>query len=158
MDIKCKEITLESLKYIKSDISILPNNYLSLNENHKYSSTALSFYKYMKNKIKDEEKSIDFYDEPLLLEEKRSGDWFAPILYISSNILIPLGVSMISNYLTDYFRGQRKPKATIKIVHKNNKGSMIEASFDISAEDVDNLDQEKIKAISNTIQRVINEE
>lgn len=125
MEIKIREADDVQLDINTHGIVILPYNYES-NKNHTYNSTSISFYKYAKSKLE-----IKYFTEPELLVEQRSGDWFAPILFVSSVAMtqnpemIAIALSVIANYVTDFFKGQDSPNIRLKIVHKETKTSKL---------------------------------
>lgn len=125
MEIKIKEVDDIHLDEENQGIIILPYNY-EADEKYTYNSTSLSFYKYAKSKL-----DIKYFTEPELLVEQRSGDWFAPILFVSSVAmtqnpeLITIALSVIANYVTDFFKGKDSPNIRLKVIHKETKTSKL---------------------------------
>ena len=123
MSVTTKEISAPTFSCNNESIIILPINYVE-QENHKYPSTSLSFYKYAKQSLE-----IDFFNTPELLFEQRSVEWFGPVILITSSALaqnselISITCGVISNYLTDFFKGQDKPNMSLKVVYKETKTS-----------------------------------
>lgn len=121
MKIDVKEINLLNLGLGSENVIILPYNYES-DKDYEYSSTALSFYKYAKEKL-----DIGFFTEPELLVEQRSGDWFGPTLLISTAAilqnpeLISILCGVVANYITDFFKNTKKPEIELKIVCEETK-------------------------------------
>ena len=124
------KITVREADDVQLDINthgivILPYNY-EANRDYTYNSTSISFYKYAKNSL-----DIKYFTEPELLVEQRSGDWFAPILFVSSVAitqnpeLITIALSVIANYVTDFFKGKDSPNIRLKVVHKETKTSKV---------------------------------
>lgn len=118
MEIKVREINDVNLNLNTDSIVILPYNYES-NRNYAYSSTSISFYKYAKDKL-----NINYYSQPELLVEQRSGEWFAPILFVSSAAMtqnpemMAIALSVIANYVTDFFKSNDSPNVQITVIHK----------------------------------------
>ncbi|WP_201617635.1 hypothetical protein [Psychrobacter urativorans] len=125
MEIKVREADDVQLDIDAQSIVILPYNY-EANKNYTYNSTSISFYKYAKSKL-----DIKYFTEPELLVEQRSGDWFAPVLFVSSVAmtqnpeLITIALSVIANYVTDFFKGKDSPNIRLKVVHKETKTSKL---------------------------------
>lgn len=125
MEIKVREADDVQLDINTHGIVILPYNYES-NRDYTYNSTSISFYKYAKNIL-----DIKYFTEPELLVEQRSGDWFAPILFVSSVAitqnpeLITIALSVIANYVTDFFKGKDSPNIRLKVIHKETKTSKL---------------------------------
>lgn len=149
MEIEIKEIDAPRLDKISDRVIILPHNYLS-DEKHEYHSTTISFYKYSKDKLK-----IEYLTEPELLIEQRSGEWFGPLLLISSSALtqnpelISITCGVISNYVTDFFRGKSSPDIRLKVIHKETKTSKItELSYEGSIDDLGKLESSILKIVS----------
>ncbi len=121
MEITIKEIDALKLDLDYQGIIILPHNYES-DENHEYHSTTISFYKYSKEKI-----NIEYFSEPQLFIEQRSGDWFGPLLFITSTAiaqnpeLISITCGVIANYVTDFLKGKKNTNVRLKVIHKETK-------------------------------------
>ena len=81
-----------------------------------------------------------------MLVEQRSGDWFAPILFVSSVAmtqnpeLIAIALSVIANYVTDFFKGKDSPTIRLKVIHKETKTSKVtEIYYEGKLEGLSNL-------------------
>lgn len=149
MGIDINTIEADKLMDISDSIVILPHNYLS-DEKHEYHSTALSFYKYSKDIL-----DIHYFSEPEFLIEQRSGEWFAPILYITSMAisnnpeLVSIMCGVIANYVTDFFKGQKKPSIRLKVIYKETKTSKLtEISYEGDIEGLDKLEESIFKVAS----------
>lgn len=141
MELKVTKIEGLQLEIDPQGIVILPQNH-NTNEIHEYHSTTISFYKYSKDKL-----SIEYLSEPELLVEQRSGDWFGPILLITSTAiahnpeLISITCGVIANYITDFFRGNKDTKIRLKIIHKETKTSRLtEISYEGGIEGLSQLE------------------
>ena len=105
MTIKIADVNLDGIDNGLTGVVILPANYLEKKPYNYYSST-LSFHKFAKNKLE-----INFLNEPKILLEQKSNDWFGPVLFISSFAytanpeIIAIVCSVIANYVTDFFKG-----------------------------------------------------
>ncbi len=149
MGIDITKIETDKLNEISDSIVILPHNYLS-DEKYEYHSTTLSFYKYSKDML-----DIRYLSEPEFLIEQRSGEWFAPVLFITSMAisnnpeLISIMCSVIANYVTDFFKGQKKPSIRLKVIHKETKSSKLtEISYEGDLEGLDKLKKSILKITS----------
>lgn len=128
-------IEIQEVNYIMSitpllesdNILILPNNVNDLNADILiYPSTTSSLIKEFKTKglvasiLGNSEKQTAYQDN-------RSIDWFAPTLFVTSTLLsqnpelINIALNVISNYLTDIFKGIKKdPTAKLTLVHRDD--------------------------------------
>jgi len=103
-----------------TDLVIIPE--LAKNGQNIYSSEIISFHKYANNQIK-----LDYLKKPDLLLEQRSAEWFGPTLLITTAALtqntelISIALSVISNYLTEYFKGRKEPNIKISFITQKSK-------------------------------------
>lgn len=103
-----------------TDLVIIPE--LAKNGQDIYSSEIISFHKYANNQIK-----LDYLKKPDLLLEQRSAEWFGPTLLITTAALtqntelISIALSVISNYLTEYFKGRKEPNIKISFITQKSK-------------------------------------
>lgn len=151
MEITVKEIDAPNFDCSSEDVVILPHNYQT-DEDHEYHSTTISFYKYSRDKL-----DIKYFTEPELLIEQRSGDWFGPLLFISSSALlqnpelISITCGVIANYVTDFFKGTDKPNVRLKVIHKETKTSKLtEISYEGGLEGLDKLEESINKVVSKS--------
>lgn len=141
MDINIREIDAPQFDCCADEVVILPHNYQS-DENYEYHSTTISFYKYARSKL-----GIKYFTEPELLIEQRSGDWFGPLLLISTSALsqnpelISITCGVIANYVTDFFKSKDKPNIRLKIICKETKTSKLtEISYEGGLDGLDKLE------------------
>lgn len=151
MEITVKEIDAPQFDYSSNEVVILPHNYQS-NENYEYHSTTISFYKYSKDRL-----DIKYFTEPELLIEHRSGDWFGPLLFISSSALsqnselISITCGVIANYVTDFFKSTEAPNIRLKVIYKETKTSKLtEICYEGSVEGIDKLAASINKVVSKS--------
>ncbi len=149
MEIKIKELETNKFEDNFAGVVILPHNYLTDGE-YEYHSTTLSFYKYSQNKLK-----LDYFTEPELLVEQRSGEWFGPVLLFTSMALsenpelVSITCGVLANYVTDFFKGQKKPTIRLKILHKETKTSKLtEINFEGDLDGLDKLEESILKVAS----------
>lgn len=141
MSIETKEIKTGKLDGASNKIILLPQNYLS-GDDHQYHSTTLSFYKYSKERM-----DVEYFSKPEILVEQRSGEWFGPVLLLTSFAinenpqLASIMCSVIANYVTDFFKGQKKPNIKLKVVYKETKSSKVtEISYEGDTEGLGKLE------------------
>lgn len=140
MSIAISEIELEGSEFDKGSFTLMPVSFNNEDRN-KYSSTALSFWKYARNDL-----DIELFSEPQMLVEQRSGEWFGPAILLSSALvtgnseLISVFCGVVSNYLTDFFKGNpAPPKIKLKVLYKETKTTK---TTEISYEgDINGLDK-----------------
>lgn len=143
MSITIEQLDIESDICNQDAIMVMPINY-SIDNLNKYSSTTISFWKYARNKIE-----IELFSEPKMLVEQRSGEWFGPTILLSSSILtgnnelISVLCGVISNYLTDFFKGNAKePKIKLKVLYtETDTTKTTEISYEGDIEGIDKLEQ-----------------
>jgi hypothetical protein len=155
MTITKKEVDGSRLSINHNGVVILPNNYSS-NDDPEYSSTVVSFYKYSKEKLQ-----MEYLSEPTILIEQRSGDWFGPVLLICTSAilnnpaLIAITCGVISNYVTDFFKGKSEPNIRCKVIVKETKTSKTtEISYEGGIEGLKSLEG----AIQDSVKKGVNNE
>lgn len=151
MEITVKEIDAPQFDCSSGDVVILPHNYQA-DEGYEYHSTTISFYKYSRDKL-----DIKYFTEPELLVEQRSGDWFGPLLFISSSALlqnpelISIMCGVIANYVTDFFESSDKPNIRLKVIHEEKKTSKLtEISYEGGLEGLGKLEESINKIVSKS--------
>lgn len=121
MAITTKEIEIDNFVTDDHEFLILPANYTD-KENYKYYESSLSFYKFANDKV-----DIGYLDEPEVLLAQRSGEWFGPVIFVSSLALtnnpelIAIMCGVIANYITDIFKGKKEPEIELKVIYKQTK-------------------------------------
>lgn len=134
-----------------SSVILLPVNYNNKEIDHQYHSNTISFYKYANEKL-----SFTYLSEPLELFEQRSGEWFAPIFLITKQlikdnpIITAVLCGIISNYITDIFKGQPKPDLNVRIIYEKNENSKyIEFHYSGNFEGLETFEGSIAKALEN---------
>lgn len=142
MGITKKEIRAKHIQSKTDGIALLPVNYKD-EDNYKYQSTSLSFFKYAKDKTE-----VAFYTDPEVLYEQRSVEWFGPVILITSSLLsqnpeiVSITCGVISSYLTDFFKGQKKPEVSVKVIYKETETEKTtEIEYQGNGEDLSKLQQ-----------------
>ncbi len=126
-----------------NSVIILPEDFLKKStDGYQYPSSTLSFYKYAKEKIQ-----ISYLTEPELLIEKQSGEWFGPILLLTSNFIsqnptiVSVICGLISNYVYDIFKTIKKPEVRLNVVYQETETSKLtEITYQGSIEGIKNLE------------------
>ena len=141
--IEINSVETRSFNELPNAVILMPENYLA-DEDHKYLSASVSFYKFAQKKGL----VIDYFSEPELLVEKRTIEWFCPVLLFTSQLIIenPEIVSttlkIITNYLSSYFKGQSKPSVRLKVIYKEtSKSQLTEISYKGDVEGLGNLEK-----------------
>lgn len=140
MEISTTEVKTGHIQCKAGGLTLLPINYKD-EDCYKYPSTSLSFFKYLQDKT-----DVSFYTDPEVLYEQRSVEWFGPIILITSSLIsqnpeiVSITCGVISNYLTDFFKGQKKPEVSVKVVYKETEtGKTTEIEYKGSGENLSKL-------------------
>lgn len=102
------------------ELMIVPE--LIENEQSIYSSSSISFYKYAKNQV-----NLNYIRKPDIVLEQRSIDWFGPTLLITTTALtqnpelVSITLNVISNYITDFFKGSQEPDIKVSLLIQQSK-------------------------------------
>ena len=149
LSIKIETTEIMKIDFNENVVTVLP---VSSNECdlHNYSSTALSFLKYAKRDI-----DIELLSEPKTLVEQRSGEWFGPMILITSSLLsgnsalVSVLCGVVSNYLTDFFKGKsEEPVVKLKVLYKETKSSKTtEISYEGDIQGIESLEQSILEVV-----------
>ncbi|WP_334135842.1 hypothetical protein [Acinetobacter schindleri] len=119
MTIQQIDLQLSNLDHY-SDLMILPE--LTEDKQNIYASSTVSFFKFARKFI-----NINYVKKPDIVLEQRSIDWFGPTLLFTiaaltqNPELVSVALNVLSNYISDYFKGQRAPNIKINIVIQKSK-------------------------------------
>jgi hypothetical protein len=119
MTIQQIDLQLSNLDHY-SDLMILPE--LTEDKQNIYASSTVSFFKFARKFI-----NINYVKKPDIVLEQRSIDWFGPTLLFTTAALtqnpelVSVALNVLSNYISDYFKGQRAPNIKINIVIQKSK-------------------------------------
>ncbi|WP_163120952.1 hypothetical protein [Acinetobacter portensis] len=103
-----------------SDLMILPE--LIEDEQNIYVASTVSFYKFAKKFI-----NINYVKEPNIVLEQRSIEWFGPTLLFTTAALaqnpelVSIALNVLSNYISDYFKGHKEPNVKLNIIVQKSK-------------------------------------
>lgn len=112
------------------DLMIIPDS--TENEQNIYSSDTISFHKYANN----QKIHLNYITKPNLLLEQRSAEWFGPTILVTTAALtqnpelISITLSVLANYLTDYFKGRKEPKIKISFITQKSKTQFTKLDYE----------------------------
>lgn len=104
---------------------MLPSPY---NENeYYYAQETIDFIKFCKES--DSQFSIDILDnEDIKIRSLHSFDIFMPILWVTAEVLLPIAINLVSNFIYDKMKGREHEEANVElsfIVERNNEKKML---------------------------------
>jgi len=107
------------------DCIVLPSPY---NENeYYYAQETIDFIKFCKES--DSQFSIDILDnEDIKIRSLHSFDIFMPILWVTAEVLLPIAINLVSNFIYDKMKGREHEEANVElsfIVERNNEKKML---------------------------------
>ena len=105
-------------KISSSDILIMPYKY---NGGFYFADESLSFYRYCKNK--NLEQNIDILaDEDVNVRSLHSFDIWMPLIFVATNILLPIAVNIVSDYIIQKRKGREEEPCNVDISFKVKHG------------------------------------
>lgn len=119
MIIRQIDLQLSNLDHY-SDLMILPE--LTKDEQNIYASSTVSFLKFARKFI-----NINYLKEPNIVLEQRSIEWFGPTLLFTTAALaqnpelVSIALNVLSNYISDYFKGHKEPNVKLNIMVQKSK-------------------------------------
>jgi len=119
MTIQQTDLQLSNLDHY-SNLMILPE--LAEDEQNIYASSTVSFFKFARKSI-----NIEFTKQPNIVLEQRSIEWFGPTLLFTTAALtqnpelVSIALNILSNYISDYFKGHKEPNVKLNIVVQKSK-------------------------------------
>lgn len=103
-----------------SDILILPYKY---NEDFYFADEAVSFYKYCKSK--NLEQNIDILaDDNIRVRSLHSFDIWMPLIFIAKEILLPIAIAIVSDYIIQKRKGREEEPCEVDITFKVKHGDV----------------------------------
>ena len=82
-----------------------------------------------KRLISDSQFSIDILDnEDIKIRSLHSFDIFMPILWVTAEVLLPIAINLVSNFIYDKMKGREHEEANVElsfIVERNNEKKML---------------------------------
>lgn len=104
------EVTRKKLE--TTDFLIVPSKY---KENEYYfAQESISFVKFCRQNNSDN--SIDLLaDSDIKIRSLHSFDIWMPIIWVSGNILLPIAINLVSEYIKDKLKGREKEEAKVNV-------------------------------------------
>lgn len=103
----------------ESDILILPYQH---EDNFYFAKESINFWKYCRQKNKNYDFGI--FGDDVKVRSINSFDIWMPIIFISSQILLPITINLISDYISDLRKGKENESAQVDIaikIQRNNE-------------------------------------
>lgn len=100
-------------KLDSTDIIILPTPYE--HEKYYFAQEAVNFVKYCR--YIDNNTTVDILADEDKIESRNlcSFDIWMPIIFIATNILLPIAVNLVSSYIDQRMKGREKEECTVKV-------------------------------------------
>lgn len=97
----------------QQDFLILPESHADAGA--VFSQESIPFYKFVRNISPDTK--IDFDAEKDEIQERalHSFDIYMPIVFIATNILLPIAVGLVTNYIDSKMKGREHEDCTVKM-------------------------------------------
>ncbi len=102
-----------------SDILIMPYKY---NEDFYFADESVSFYKYCKNKSLDQDIDI-LADDNIKVRSLHSFDIWMPLIFIAKDILLPIIINVVSDYINEKRKGREDEPCDVDITFKVKHGN-----------------------------------
>lgn len=126
MSLEITEIEISFPQTVSNKILLLPSDFDSNPSSGCYHSNSLSFFKHSGAAL-----NLSFLNEPTTLLEQRSGEWFAPAMFITSQFMasypnvVSIACNLVSSYIYDIFKGTSKPKMRMTVLCEKKGTSKI---------------------------------
>lgn len=116
-----------------TDFLIVPSEY---RENEYYfAQEAISFVKFCRQN--NPENSIDLLaDSDIKVRSLHSFDIWMPIIWVAGNVLLPIAINLVSDYIKDKLKGREKEESKVDvtfIVKRENEEKTLHYSGDAKA-------------------------
>lgn len=98
-------------KMSQNDFMVLPTKY---DDKHYYfAQESISFIKFCRS---SSDKRIDILsDGDIQVRSLHSFDIWLPVIWVATNVLLPLAVSLVSNYIYDKLKGREEEEAQVEV-------------------------------------------
>lgn len=115
-----KNITKETREKFKSvDFLALPTRYDK--NDYYFAQETVDFIKFCR--INSTDYSFDaLADENIEVRSLHSFDIWMPIIWVSSSVLLPFAINMVSSYIYDKMKGREKEEANVDVTFFVKKG------------------------------------
>lgn len=106
-------------KLDNTDILALPNKYAE--HEYYFAQETADFIKYCRQN--DSQHSFDILADQIKVRSLHSFDIWMPVLWVGKNILLPIIVGLVANYIHDKIKGREKEDVNVEItfIVKNKK-------------------------------------
>ena len=103
-----------------ADILAVPANYGP--EEYYFGQETLDFIKYCRQT--DHEHIYDILADEIKVISLHSFDIWMPVLFVASNVLLPIAINMVSNYIWEKRKGREKEETEVDVTFLvDNKGT-----------------------------------
>lgn len=115
----CKKTGINSAKLEENDIVVVPDG-----SDYCFAGNAKGFLKYCREKDSEHKYDILFDGEDIPILHTRSLDiWLPIILYVANNILLPVAINVVSQYICEWIKGREKEgnNVSVTFIAKNGE-------------------------------------
>lgn len=151
-DISFEEVPLEVTVVASDAVVLLPVGYIAKMDSSQYHSAALSFYKFARSEM-----PVKFATDPESVFEQRSGDWFAPAMLLTDQLMtqhpniVAIACGVISNYVYTLFTGAKKPDVHVDlIVEKTRTQRFVKVTYKGNVDGLRSIEGAVQKALEDT--------
>ncbi|MBQ5995539.1 MAG: hypothetical protein IJL63_06765 [Clostridia bacterium] len=115
---KCSNSKKVAAKFDNSDILILPTKYE--NDEYYFAQESIDFIKFCRQY--NDSNSIDILsDNDIKMRSLHSFDLWMPVIWVASNVVLPIVVGLVTNYIYDKLKGRENEDAQIDITFMVNR-------------------------------------
>ena len=108
----CKKTGINSAKLEENDIVVVPT---LCESSYCFEEQTIDFLKHCREKDSEHKYDILFDGEDIPILCKRSFDIWLPILYVASNILLPIVVDVVKEYIRECIKGREKERNNVSV-------------------------------------------
>ena len=110
-------------KLEQADILVLPHKYAA-NEYY-FADESINFMKFCR--LNDAKHNTDILSDDNNFEVRalHSIDIWMPIIWVSTELILPIALDLVTRYINDKIRGREKEKATVKMSMRVGSGDEI---------------------------------
>lgn len=104
---------------------VLPSLYRK--DEYYYAQETVDFVKFVRESNEDINISI-LSDGDIEVRSLHSFDIFMPVIWIAANVLLPIVINVVSNYISDKMRGRESEEATVDVafvVNRNGENKVL---------------------------------
>lgn len=97
----------------QQEILIIPESHTD--DGAVFSQESIPFYKFVRNIAPDTKIDFDAKREEIQERALHSFDIYMPIVFIATNILLPIVVGLVTNYIDTKMKGREHEECTVKM-------------------------------------------